>query len=568
MVNEITRRLWAFVPAAGAGIVFLVVTSLRVIPDAARVIAIACLVLSALAAIFVQTAEVRSHAASALAIGAVVAVGQGKSGLPFAVPAGVFALLVVLAMRKAKDPDARTHGRGGVIMFVVAAGVFGSLLTALPPMGGVVERQINKWISTPISNGDAVGFTSRMRLGSTRNMLRSDRVVLRITGPTDDIEYLRGAVYDDYEGRIWSTTRYKTEPVDAVGENAKTTIRYTLGAPVAQGEEARWFLPPNACNIHTRSGRIAVNPFHVYQPEPRSDIGEISFDTKGCPPLPAVPPQGYDLEVPSNVFTALGPIARAWTAGANTDVEKVDAISRHLQAYGYSLDVQRSNVDPVIDFLTIHKEGHCELFASSLVLLARLSHVPARVVTGYHVSERSTVFEHAVVRERNAHAWAEVFVGGSWRAVDPTPISDIPDRSGTWERFSENVSFEWERLTSELTLTHFIVAAIVAGGLFLLRRWWVARRAEKGRRLDAASLPLPCFVTLESSLARAGHVREPSEPVEVFAARIETSGAPWATVVAEATRRYASHRYGGASDERDVEKAVIAAARAVSGAPT
>ena len=567
LLAQAIERVWALVPALAAGTVLLVVTSYRGVPDAARVISLGCVIFSAVAAIFVTGREVRSHAATALAIGGVVAIGQSRAGYFFAIPACIFAVVVIYAMRKARDTELRMHGRGALILLGVAAVVFGSLITALPIAGGIVERRINRWIDTPISNGDSIGFSSHMRLGSTKGMLKSDRVVLRIIGPSDGIEYLRGSVYDEYRQPFWNTTFHTTESIAAQSENPTTTIRFASSPPVTTGEDARWFLPPNACNMHTKSGRIAVNPYHVYQPDPRGDLSEISFDTKNCPPIPADAPRRRDLEFPQSIYVQVAPLLRDWTAGATTNGQRLDAITTHLQGYGYSLEVARDGrVDPVVDFLTIHKEGHCELFASSVVLLARMLKIPARVVTGYRVTERSTVFEHAVVRERNAHAWAEVFVDGSWRAVDATPIVDGPDsQGGRWERFSEMLSFGWERVTTELTLTHFIVAAVVFGVLFLLRRWWVARRAAKVRRLAPESLPLPCFVTLETALASQGHVREPSEPVELFAARIATVDRPWASAVADATLLYASFRYGGKSDERAIEQAVTAAAGMIRG---
>ncbi len=51
----------------------------------------------------------------------------------------------------------------------------------------------------------------------------------------------------------------------------------------------------------------------------------------------------------------------------------------------------------------------------------RAAGIPARVVTGYQGGEYNEVGEYMVVRQRDAHAWAEVYLDGrGWARVDPT----------------------------------------------------------------------------------------------------------------------------------------------------
>jgi transglutaminase-like putative cysteine protease len=47
--------------------------------------------------------------------------------------------------------------------------------------------------------------------------------------------------------------------------------------------------------------------------------------------------------------------------------------------------------------------------------------IPARVVGGYQGGERNPVDGYLVVRQSDAHAWAEVWLEGrGWVRVDPT----------------------------------------------------------------------------------------------------------------------------------------------------
>lgn len=93
----------------------------------------------------------------------------------------------------------------------------------------------------------------------------------------------------------------------------------------------------------------------------------------------------------------------------------------------YSLDapLPDGDVDVVDDFLFESRLGWCEQIASSLVVLVREAGVPARLATGYVPGEWDPVAGRFVVRERDAHAWAEVwFPDVGWISFDPT--ADVP----------------------------------------------------------------------------------------------------------------------------------------------
>ncbi|MEM6553591.1 MAG: DUF3488 and transglutaminase-like domain-containing protein [Planctomycetota bacterium] len=141
------------------------------------------------------------------------------------------------------------------------------------------------------------------------------------------------------------------------------------------------------------------------------------------------------------------------------DRERPAAVARVLSAYlqreyRYTLDNPPSTNDPVLAFLFEHKQGHCELFASGLAAMCRSVGVPARLVTGYRVSEFNTIGGYYVVRQTDAHAWVEVQLGedGPWRVVDPTPPGELAeehDGEDTWWRpvvhLYEHLEYWWLR---------------------------------------------------------------------------------------------------------------------------
>ncbi len=112
--------------------------------------------------------------------------------------------------------------------------------------------------------------------------------------------------------------------------------------------------------------------------------------------------------------------------------------------YKYTLDFRNfdwdNKLDHIEDFVVNKRRGHCEFFASALVLMLRSQNIPARVVVGYHGGDFDKETESYVVRKRNAHAWVEAYIrpedcpkdwfrngqaslAGAWLRLDATPAS-------------------------------------------------------------------------------------------------------------------------------------------------
>lgn len=571
--ERVSPRLVAFGPAAAAG-VMLAITSLAFdLPFIAQAIALGAIVLSILAAIIPRRPEVRSHAATAFALLAALMAGQTRAGGVFVACAIAFALVVVVCMRAGRGQVVRVpRPRAFALVVGVAVAVSVPLALALPPSSRVIERRMGHFFAG--RENDETGFSARMRLGSTMGMLQSDKVVMRIeTRRGVQVDYLRGAVYDRYERREWTSSLDRTRsaaatPTTLDEKDAKIIVMRT--APVARWQEARWFLPANACEIATPSGGIEVDRGGIAHPDGKQwIIAPIAFRVRGCPPVRTdlAPPGKEDTRLFAKIHGQLAPIAEAWTKDAKDDREAIDMIVRRLAAFEYSLAVKRTfDVDPIVDFLTLHQAGHCEHFASALALLARTRGIPTRVVSGYRVQEVNPIDGDLVVRERNAHAWVEAWVDGAWRAYDPTPVVDMPRRST-----AENVIDVARALAERLDRTTIALIFAGAGALFLGARRLLralAERTKKETKVFAAEPALAPYVALEAALATEGHPREPSEPLEAFAARVAGLDAPWAPDVAKAIRSYAAFRYGNVGWLERVEEELTATTRRIGATST
>ena len=70
-------------------------------------------------------------------------------------------------------------------------------------------------------------------------------------------------------------------------------------------------------------------------------------------------------------------------------------------------------------FLSDAEEGYCVHYASACTALLRALDIPARYVSGYICP--AVANERIPVTNLMAHAWVEIWVGGRWVVIEPTP---------------------------------------------------------------------------------------------------------------------------------------------------
>lgn len=159
--------------------------------------------------------------------------------------------------------------------------------------------------------------------------------------------------------------------------------------------------------------------------------------------LTAIEPDRY----PKLVQTAKRLAAEA----GDSRIDLVRRIERHFldsSRYQYTLDFRNvkwnTNLDPIEDFVANTREGHCELFASAMVMMLRSLDIPSRLVVGFHGGEYNSLDQSYLVRGKHAHAWVEVYLPpdecsetmkqtvdcetvGVWLTADPTPPQPLED---------------------------------------------------------------------------------------------------------------------------------------------
>lgn len=103
--------------------------------------------------------------------------------------------------------------------------------------------------------------------------------------------------------------------------------------------------------------------------------------------------------------------------------ERVTSYLRRNYRYSLNPDSAGGAGDPIVNWIDVGSAGHCELFAGAFILLARQAGYPARMVVGFVGGSWNAVEDFFVVRNSDAHAWAEIYDAetNEWLRVDPTP---------------------------------------------------------------------------------------------------------------------------------------------------
>ncbi len=106
-----------------------------------------------------------------------------------------------------------------------------------------------------------------------------------------------------------------------------------------------------------------------------------------------------------------------------SEPQRSKAIIRFFQTQSlvYSLSPTPLDINHSTDsFLFDTKEGYCVHFASSFVTMARMAGIPARIITGYKADKANALNNYLAVKEKDAHAWAEVYLEGTWQRIETT----------------------------------------------------------------------------------------------------------------------------------------------------
>jgi transglutaminase-like putative cysteine protease len=497
-------------------------------------------------------------------------------------------------------PPLRTRLLLGARMLAFAAPLAIALFVVFPRVQGPL------W-GMPSDAAGHSGLSDKMAPGQLSHLAQSEDVAFRVkfagTPPPQSDLYWRGPVLGLFDGTTWTRVPPRTH-----GGHGRQQLELTVhGKPVRyqvtlEPSDRRWLfalempeqLPDISQNLSFVSAELEFTTAYPIEARVRYDLASyLSFNLQGTARQDGLDPW---LQLPPGG----NPQARAAgerLRGEPDPARRAAAVLRQFgrEQYVYTLDAPLLGADSVDEFLYGTRAGFCEHFAGAFVFLMRAAGVPARVVTGYQGGELNPVDGYVTVRQSDAHAWAEVWLGRrGWVRVDPTAavapervrrglaqalpprppfgieglgrlmgLGGEPDSllarlrftlgaiNNGWNQWVLNYTPERQRgLLDRLqsALLDWRNAALLAAGGALLCALRLLRKLRGRDPVDAL------YSALCQRLAELGLPRAPHEGPNAYAARIAGAGLEprQAAAAAEFLRRYSTWRYAPARPDAGI----------------
>lgn len=510
---------------------------------------------------------------------------------PYSAVFSVYAACLVLGLSLYASPAA--EGAAARIVLRQAAVRTGVVLAVTFTAFAVLPRDFRRkgLVVESIAQGpDAlqVGFTENVRIDRTAPVSTSGAVVFRarsLDGPaTDPPIYWRGATKLAFDGTKWRSGASGSLPgerwvargprifertapavshwkIDLVDPAAGIAF-LPLDARGAQfdGDEPPYVTPLADLTVRfpaNEDGR-AVGPFSygVTLAAPRAPGGLVSAADKRTEPAVSVLPGARvpaAERITADVLRQTGPDA--------PQHEIVERLREQLASRtDYALPGAEGNAATLAAFIEGRGGGHCEQFATALILMLRSQRIPARLVTGFASDEWDPAAGVLTVRQRHAHAWVEVLdPSAGWTVVDPTPAGSRAESSAAaWhQRALDWLSAQWTRIVgfddgARASVLAWIVSLpsraadvvtshpVGAGaGLAALIAAFALLRARRRRRVP------PAVRDYSAALRRARLPRRIGETPRELLHRARSEGVPQATLapLAAATEAHERSRF-------------------------
>ena len=435
------------------------------------------------------------------------------------------------------------------------------------------------------------GLSDSMSPGLISRLSQSDAIAFRVKfqkdAPPRRQLYWRGPVFWHFDGRTWRPGDFR--PFGQLKfEASGTPYDYEI---TLEPHNHNWLfalelaakMPPNA-NVTTDYMLISRTPVRN---RVRYDMSSYTnFMTLGSDDADELKP---GLQLPRGFNPRARRLAQEWAESGSTSAAIAERALRFFREQGfvYTLEPPLLGRDSVDEFLFGSKSGFCEHYASSFVFLMRAAGVPARVVTGYQGGDINPVDGYMVVRQSDAHAWAELwFKGRGWVRFDPTaaaspvrvesgvaaavPATDpLPLMARTTLIWLREVRYNWDALANkwnQLVLGYnperqreFLTRVGMSepswenmaltlfwgvGGLLAVLTAWLLRRirtADPVQRL---------WLRFCNKLGKKGSSRSPHEGPADFVTRAAERYPLKANLIRAIGERYIALRYGELADRR------------------
>jgi len=550
---------------------------------------------------------------------------------------GVFSIVLLLislvaANQSMAEVSYRAAPRKALLIFLQSLPIMFLLFIFVPKIGSL-------WSVPSLKNSAQTGVSNSMSPGDFSRLGRSTAVAFRARfenlKPLQSQLYWRGLVFSVFDGRRWSQLN-DFSLVNGKGINQNINKRSNergrrhyseliLSKPPVRGWQGLEFKAASAAAIQT-DVQQDIKYELLMEPTQQSWLYTLA--------MPKIWPQNISLtrdmtllsdqvlsqrfqyvltsnvnyqlsvrylsvemrqqqtQLPTGFNPKTRTIALRWLREEGSPKALMDRLLRlYQEKFTYTLQPPLLGRETVDEFLWRYQRGFCEHFSSSFVFFMRAAGIPARVVVGYQGGELNHRENYWIIRQQDAHAWAEVwFKDVGWQRVDPT-AAVAPERieqnlqgaldeadvdlmggyMGRWSQVSwlhqlqlrwDASNYQWQRwvlgFNSEsqtgllrrwlggLEPWRLAVAFTSLGIFFLgpliLRLLWLQRRPTEPPATR-------CLRRLEKKLQPLGWVRSQGETLTDFIARIIQHSPELTTQLTVIVRLYELIVYAGDTDK-------------------
>ena len=272
------------------------------------------------------------------------------------------------------------------------------------------------------------GLSSEISFGSISQLAQYEAPAFRVEFegalPPANQRYWRALVLWKNVGRSWKqgVMPYLDEKViQEAQRQAKNRFRYTV---TLEPSNVPWMPALDIPVTAPQSARLKTG----YLLESRSPLtSRVRYSAESLNHYPdtvlGIHERGAALQIAPIVSRRVHDLVQSW--------QKQDARPRAIiehalrffneNEFRYTLKPPLLGNQPLDEFLFETRAGFCEHYATAFVSLMRLAGVPSRVVLGYQGGDFNENGNYLIVRQSDAHAWAEVWLKGKgWTRVDPT----------------------------------------------------------------------------------------------------------------------------------------------------
>jgi len=350
-------------------------------------------------------------------------------GVALITAAAVVALLGAMLTMQFGQREAGIGRRFRIVGVLVlqAVPIAAALFVLFPRISGPL------WGLPDDAHAGRTGLSDTMSPGQISQLAQDDEVAFRVQF-TDRVPeparlYWRGPTLGHFDGRTWRPVRRELAQAPAPTAVAPESSRLLRYRTTLEPHSRRWLFALDVPAELPRAPGLAVSvapEFDVQSADPI--VARVRFDAAARLDA-AIGLNETRLSLQDWIQLPPGQARRTLEMAARWRTEELDEaklVDRALamfrdNAFRYTLNPPLLADDPVDRFLFETRAGFCEHYASAFVVLMRALDIPARVVTGYQGAERNPGDDYWIVRQADAHAWAEVWLSGrGWVRIDPT----------------------------------------------------------------------------------------------------------------------------------------------------